>query len=198
MTDASVHSLLHALPMSTRQKEESPDSPERGADAVNDGELEVGYDAAFETRWARAELVCRLIMVAFVAAALGGFLGHGPFSHATARAATGGSSVDYEPVARYGTPTTVTFHVANTSPEARLLTISMDFKVVQPLGLQRVIPRPVASAATQGGLTMTFDVPAKQSDVMIQLVAQPSATGPVHLSADVGGNDVSWDQFIVP
>lgn len=106
--------------------------------------------------------------------------------------------MDYEPVARYGTPTTVTFHVANMSPDKQAVTISMDFKVVQPLGLQRAIPRPASSAAKQGGLSMTFDVPAKQPDALIQLVAQPSAIGLVHLSAHVGETDMRWDQFIVP
>ncbi|MBV9749112.1 MAG: hypothetical protein JO157_09875, partial [Acetobacteraceae bacterium] len=129
---------------------------------------------------------------------LGGFLGHGPFSHATTRAAAGLPSVDYEPVARYGTPTTVTFHVANTSPEPLKLTISMDFKVVQPLGLERENPRPVSTAAKQGGLSMTFDIPAQQSDALIQLVAQPSAIGLVPLSARVGDTDLRWQQYIVP
>jgi hypothetical protein len=178
--------------------EQDEDAPVRGADPVNDGEFEIGYDAAFEARWIHAELVCRLLMVAFVAAALGGLLGHGPFSHATTHVAAGMPSVDYESVARYGTPTTVTFHVANMAPESQRMTISMDFKVVQPLGLQRENPRPVSSAARQGGLSMTFDVPAKQSDALIQLVARPSTVGLIHLSAHVGDSDLSWDQFIVP
>ncbi len=144
VTLASIRSLLHAPRMSAEQKEKPPSPPLRGAAPVNDGEFEVGYDAAFEKRFTRVALVCRLIMVAFVAAALGGFLGHGPFSHATTRAGGGEPSVDYEPVARYGTPTTVTFHVANPSPEPQKLTISMDFKVVQPLGLERENPRPVS------------------------------------------------------
>lgn len=172
--------------------------PVRGAAPINDGEFEVGYDATFERHWARAELFCRLLMVAFVVAALGGFLGHGPFSYATTHASGDKPSVDYEPVARYGTPTTVTFHVANMSPDSQKLTISMDFKVVQPLGLQRENPQPLSSAATQDGLSMTFDIPAKQSDALIQLVAQPSAIGMVQLSARVGGTDLHWAQYIVP
>lgn len=165
---------------------------------MNGGELEVGYDAVFERRWSRFGLAARFVMLAFVCAALGGFLGQGPFSHATAKAATGLPSVDYEPVARYGTPTILTFHVANPSAAARVLTVSLNFKAVQPLGLQRMNPLPVTTEAKQDGLALTFDVPAHQSNAAIQLVAQPSAIGWVHLAARVGDSDLSWDQFIAP
>lgn len=185
--------------MSAKDEERAP--AERGADAVGGGELEVGYDAAFEKRWGWAATVCRLAMAAYVMAALSGFFGHGPFSHATAHAAGVGSpSVDYEPVARYGTPTTLTFHLANRTPGGPVaVTVSMDFKVVQPLGLQRVIPRPASTAATPGGgVSLTFDVPAGRPDALVQFVAQPSTVGPVHLSARVGDAELSWTQFIVP
>ena len=55
-----------------------------GVDTVSD-EFEVGFNKSFEARWYRAEQAGRVLMVIFTLAAGLGFLGRGPFSHASVR-----------------------------------------------------------------------------------------------------------------
>lgn len=170
----------------------------RGADPV-DEEFEVGFNADFELRWHRAEQAGRVVMAAFVAAALAGLLGRGPFSHAHARAKDGSLGVDYEPVARFGTPTQITLHLHNATDTARAATVFLSPHVIEPMGGARAMPRPEAAAASGGGLVLRIRLAADQHDALVRLDAHPTAIGPVQLQAQVdGGAVLRWTQFIVP
>lgn len=171
--------------------------PLRGADRVND-ELEVGFDERFERRFHWAELAGRLFLVMVVALALSGLLGRGPFSHEVMRAPGGGASVDYEPVARYDTPTQVTLHV-HPAPGQQTSTLSIDTDFIEPMGLRTVQPTPLASATDQGGITMTFAVRPGRADTLVRLQLRPSVVGPVRLRATVdNAAPLTWTQVILP
>jgi hypothetical protein len=169
----------------------------RGADPVND-ELEVGFDQRFERGWALAERIGRLLMIAFVAAALGGFLGRGPFSHRTTSQPGSSLSVDYEPVARVQTATQITFHIDNDTA-ASTARLFIDTRLVEPMGLQRILPQPLAEQTAGGGLVLTLAVPAGTRDAHVRLIVQPAGIGIVHLSAHLQDRPaLHWTQIIVP
>ncbi len=169
-----------------------------GFNRVND-EFEIGYDEAFERRWYSYELIGRVVMVAFVAVALAGLLGRGPFSHQTAHSADNRLHVDYEPVARAQTPTTITLHVENPNPVPEPVTVHVNSMVVEPMGYQHATPLPRASTAVQGGMDMTFEVAPNEPDSLIRLGMQPVAYGPVRLSASVDGHSyVDWTMVVLP
>lgn len=170
----------------------------RGADPVND-EFEVGYDQPFERKWYRAELVGRVVMILFAAAAVAGLFGRGPFSHARAISADGALAVDYEPVARFMTPTQISLHIRNESDAPRQVMVALSSRIVEPMGFVRSHPVPDAATSGHDFLTLTFTIAAHQPNARVRLAAQPSGIGPIHLFASTGpGARVDWTQFVVP
>ena len=170
--------------------------PLRGADRVND-ELEVGFDERFEKRFHRLELAGRTFLVLFVLFALSGLLGRGPFSHET-RAAEGRAAVDYEPVARYDTPTQVTLHL-RPAPGQQAMRVVIATSFVEPMGLQTVQPLPVSSATDKDGIAMVFALQPADGDSLVRLHLKPTVVGSIALSARVGDDPpLQWSQVVLP
>ena len=169
----------------------------QGADRVN-GELEVGYDARFEGRWAWAERAGRLVMVLFVSAGVAGLFGRGPLSHHTNTVPGADMSVDYEPITRVQTDTQITLHVRNDS-DSPVMKVLVSTQLVEPMGLQRILPQPQAEAVQGNGLALSFEVPPGTKDGHIRFVVQPAGVGPVPLSAQIVGHPaVHWTQLALP
>ncbi len=169
----------------------------QGADRVN-GELEVGFDEAFERRWRRAEQAGRVVMVGFVVASLAGLLGRGPYSHQTGKLGDASLVVDFEPVARSQTGTQVTFHLRNTT-DAPALNLFIGGKLIEPMGLQHILPEPVKSQAVEGGLMLTIAVPPHTADAAVRLMLMPVDIGAKHLVARVENHPaLQWTQVVVP
>ncbi len=169
----------------------------QGADRVND-ELEVGYNERFEQRWVWAERAGRLFMILFVAAGLTGLFGRGPLSHHSRTVPGANLSVDYEPVTRVQTGTQVTLHVRNDS-DSPVMKILVSTQLVEPMGLERILPQPAAESAEGDGMALTFEVPPGTKDGHIRLMLQPAGIGPVPLSAQIAGHPaVHWTQVTLP
>ena len=169
----------------------------QGATRVND-EFEVGFDERFEGRWLRVEWVGRVVMVCFVAAGLAGLLGRGPLSHRTKKTPESALAVDFEPIARSQAPTQVTFHIDNPtdSPELNLFIGSNS---VEPMGLQRILPQPIATKAVPDGLTLTLAIPPGSKNAEIRLMLEPSELGENELIGQLEGHaPIRWTQFVMP
>ncbi len=169
----------------------------RGADPVND-EFEVGFNEPFEQGWLRAERAGRVVMVLFIAAGLAGLLGHGPLSHHTTKSAESGLAVDFEPIARSNAATQVTFHIDNPT-EQPTLDLFISTNVVEPMGLQRVVPDPIRSRLVKNGIVLTVGVPTGTQDAELRLMMMPDTMGPNQLEARLEDHaPIKWTQFIVP
>ena len=169
----------------------------QGADRIND-EFEVGFDQRFERGWAHVEVVGRFVMVAVVGAGLAGLLGRGPYSHKTMQTAESGLAVDFEPIARSQAPTQITFHVDNTT-DAATLDLFVGSNTVEPMGLQHVLPEPVATKAVTDGLTLTLAVPPGARNAEIRVMLEPSEIGENELVARLDGHaPIRWTQFVMP
>ena len=170
----------------------------QGADLVND-ELEVGFDETFERRWHHAEQIGRVVMVLFVIAGLGGFLGVGPYSHRTAKAPDASLAVDFEPVARSQNGTQVTLHFDNLTT-APTQTLFVGTRIVEPMGLRQIEPQPVGTQALKDGLLMTFDAAPGTRGAIVRLMLQPSGIiGLQRLTARLGSHAaLDWTQLVVP
>jgi hypothetical protein len=171
-------------------------SPTIGASRVND-EFEVGYNSRFEKRWYLAEQVGRLVMLTVVVAGLLGLLGRGPFSHRTHEAPGLLFAVDFEPIARWDTPTQVTLHLR---PPVGADQVSVDFttRLIEPMGMSEVWPKPLRSETTPDGLRMTFGVTQRPGDMLVRISGKPHAIGRVPLWAEIGGTRLDWGQFVLP
>ena len=169
----------------------------QGADKVND-ELEVGFDEAFENRWLRAEQAGRVVMAAFVVASLTGLLGRGPYSHETKKLDDLSLAVDFEPVARSQTATQVTFHLRNSTDQPTL-NLFIGSKIMEPMGLQRILPQPVITQAVHGGMLLTIAVPPRTGDASLRLMLMPDDIGPKDLVARLEDHaPLHWTQVVVP
>lgn len=176
-----------------------PDTHLRGADAVHHGELEVGFDEGFEHSWRRTQQVGRVAMLLVVAAGLAGLMGKGPFSHRTSATATGALAADREPVARYGTSTTVTLHLDTTKfAPGHDWAVHLNNAFVEPMGLQGALPAPLRQAADGGGLVLTFAFEPGEPEALIRLMLKPSGVGLAHLAARVGSEAIEWNQLVLP
>lgn len=169
----------------------------QGADKVN-SELEVGFDQRFERRWVRAEQAGRIIMVLVVAAGLAGLMGRGPYSHQTERSAASHLAVDFEPIAQSQTATQVTIHLNNPIPDPAL-DMFVSSNAVEPMGLGRITPQPVAMRAVENGMLLTMAVPPRAADVVMLLMLMPAALGSHELMARLNGYPaLHWTQLVVP
>ncbi|WP_377045412.1 hypothetical protein [Roseomonas elaeocarpi] len=173
------------------------------ARSIGEGGFEVGYDERFEDRWWWWSRVGQAAMALVLLLALSGLLGRGPLSHHSLSSADGTLTVDYEPLARYGTPTQITLHVADArltpatggGEEVRLVLSDL---MAEPLGLQRAIPQPAGWSAGDGRIELRITAAPDALEQRIRLQAQPSAAGWVSLWARVGGQEVSWHQLVLP
>ena len=179
----------------------------RGADRVND-ELEVGYDQEFEARWTIAQRIGLAVMVSFLLVCLSGLLGRGPLSHRTATAQDGSMHVDYEPVAREGTPTQITFRMANPGDAPVPVSLFVSGMLIEPLGLAHTVPETTATMVGSQGLVLRFTLARRQADANIRLDAMPASAGIVKprawLDADKTvdppdrRHEVRWTQVVLP
>lgn len=171
-----------------------------GAEPVND-ELEVGFDSRFERRWHVYEIAGRVAMTIVVAAGLAGLLGSGPYSHRTLHFAAGRlAAIDFEPIARFGSPTQVTFHLRTQADPATLAPVELRLSsnVVEPFGLQTSLPEATRQRAAQGDVVMTFPV-AGSDDDLIRIIGKPTQFGLIRMFAQVGdGPRLAWTQFVLP
>ncbi len=168
----------------------------QGADRINE-ELEVGFNQTFERSWLRAEQAGRVVMVLFVASGLAGLLGRGPYSHQT-EIADPTLAVDFEPVARSQTGTQVTFHLRNDTDQPTM-NLFVGSTMIEPMGLQRILPQPVNTQAVQDGLLLTVTVPPGTRDAAVRLMLLPIGVGPEHLVARLDGHPaLHWTQVVVP
>lgn len=181
--------------------------PLHGADKVN-GDLEVGYDEHFEQRWIVAQNIGLVVMVLFLMACISGFLGRGPFSHRTTVTPDQSLNVDYEPVAREGTPTQITLRVSNASTMPMPVAIFLSGTIIEPLGLARTLPPTDVSMVGSSGVIMRFAIAPLQDNAMIRLSTTPVSPGIVHLRAWTGADAgtvppdpthiAHWTQVVLP
>ncbi len=186
-----------------RKTNETEAAKLRGADPVND-ELEVGFNSRFEERWHRYELAGRVVLGVVVAAGLAGLLGSGPFSHRRTVSKTGGiAAVDFEPIARFGTPTQVTVHIrpgmGGAAPQGRRVDLRLSSAFVEPFGLSGSHPAALQERAAGGDVVMTLVTQDDGQDALVRVTGKPSQVGPIHLSVQLGHDaPVRFTQFVLP
>ncbi len=164
-----------------------------GAGPVNQ-ELEVGFDADFEHRWANFARVGRIVLLLIVLAGLAGLLGAGPLDHAAVGTVASGGAVDYEPIARFGTTTQITVHLPPGVSSVRI-----DSAFIEPMGLAAILPEPLEARPEGGGIHLVFalDDPARPS--LVRLQGKPSALGRIPVTVVIGDGVVRhWTETVLP
>ena len=181
--------------------------PLHGADKVN-GDLEVGYNEPFEKRWIVAQNIGLVVMILFLVACVAGLLGRGPLSHRTTITSDRSLNVDYEPIAREGTPTQITLRISNPSITPMPVAVFLSGTMIEPLGLARTMPTTDVSMVGSNGVVMRFTIAPLEHNAMIRLSTTPPGPGIVHLRAWTGAelgtaspdpaHIARWTQVVLP
>ena len=153
---------------STRPVEQDTESK------VND-ELAVGSNLDFQRKWWRFEGILWLIIAVIVFAALLGAFGRGVLATAKREAPDGSIKVEYDRIARYSTPSVLTVEFGRGVVRENQVQLWLDSGVVKDMGMQRVVPQPVSSLLTEGGVLLTFS--AGSLPARVQIMLEPTKPG---------------------
>ena len=116
-----------------------------------------------------------------------------------------GLAIDFEPLARWGTTTQLTVHLSSpkggtadqfSAVQARVFVSN---EIVEPLGLQQVVPQPNATEAIGGGAVYNFAIPPGRNSAMVRFLLKPSTVGLVTAEVrEVDGESLFWTQMVLP
>jgi hypothetical protein len=163
------------------------------------GDVEIGFDEKFETRWWRTERIAWTIMLVLVALGLSGVFGRGPLSKRTAGSPSGPVQIDYERFTRFRTPTALTVHLARGAMRDSLATIWLGRDLTDGSAVQRVVPEPERAEPDDGGTLYTFAAPANTDSTTVRFFLEPGKTGPQHGHIAIPGvQALEIPQFIYP
>ena len=82
--------------------------------------------------------------------------------------------VDYEPIARHGTSTTITVHIKKPQDATHPVELSLNQQMIEPMGFQRSIPLANTSSVTDKGMRLSFIQPPDQHDVLVRFQLMPN------------------------
>lgn len=141
---------------------------------VND-EVAVGADLEFQRRWWAFEKIVWAVFTALIILDVAGLFGRGPLARAHLRTADGTVQVDYDRIARYQTPTTLTIHFAPSAVRQGKIQLWVSDSMIRQLGTQRVVPQPATSTLDHDGILYTF--PSARVADSVEFALQPKHPG---------------------
>lgn len=160
-------------------------------------EVAVGEDIEFQRKWWRFEkIVWPILLLIVVVDLLGGF-GRGWLAKAQRTTPDQALTLDYERIARAGTPSVMTFKFGEAAIRNGRVIVFVSDSVVKPLGAQRIAPQPAMSSIGEGGVTYVF--PAGQGSASVQVQLEPSFPGLHKFRVQVeGSTPVDGAIFVMP
>jgi hypothetical protein len=177
------------VPTLTKQVEDNVAS-------VND-EIAVGFDLDFQEKWWRFERILWMLFAGLVLAGLAGAFGRGFLSKATVEAPDGSIKVEYERIARYSAPSILTVQFGPATVREGQVQLWLGDAVVRSMGAQRVVPQPVSSSLTEGGLIAKF--PALSAPSSVEFALEPAKPGLHELTLRaIGSPEVRFTVAVLP
>jgi hypothetical protein len=158
-------------------------------------DLAIGEDLEFQRRWWRFENMVWVFFCVIVFLDLVGAFGRGPVANAHKQTSDGSMRLDYERVARFSTPSLMTIHFGPSAVHDGKIQLWVSDSIIKELGNQRIVPQPVTSSLTDGGLLYTFPSTPKTNSAEFAL--QPSSPGVFHFTLGVVGSDRVTARVIV-
>ncbi|MFP5236307.1 MAG: hypothetical protein ACLGSD_10420 [Acidobacteriota bacterium] len=160
-------------------------------------EIAVGEDIDFQRKWWRFEKIIWPILLLIVLADVLGAFGRGWLAKAHAATPDHALTLDYERVARAGTPSIMTFKFGPAAIQNHRIVLFVSDSIVKPLGAQRISPEPALSIIGKDGITYIFA--SSESPASAQIELQPSFPGPHKFRVQVQGSDsINGSIFVMP
>ena len=163
------------------------------------GGLDIEDDDAFQRREWRAERIGWLLMLALVGAGLLGLLGEGWLSQTSTPVVGGRLRVDYERIARHGSPATLRVLLTPGAVPTGVALIWIDRAYMEGVDLHDIAPVPDATWGARDRIVyaVRIDNPADSAYVTFALQPDDFGSRPVRVGLD-GGPSVAFRQFILP
>ncbi len=161
--------------------------------------LDVQQDDSFQKSEWRIQRVGWAAWIAIVVAALAGFLGAGPLSHAESSASDESLSVRFDRFLHYHKPTMLEVLVNSRGADDRPLRLKLSRAFLDRIQILRIEPEPAQQSLTGDGVIYTFtqEGAPELSKVLFHFEYERfgNTKGSVEL---VGGGSASFQQFVYP
>ncbi len=149
---------------------------------IND-EVAVGEDLGFQQRWWKFENGVWIFFALVLVCTFVGLLGRGPL--ATTHRGDGLINIQYERIARTGTPNMLEVRFNQQAIRDERVKLFVSDSILKEFGAQRVVPSPLESSIGNGGVTYTF--PASTPPASVRFTLQPDGPGIFHFAIGVAG-----------
>lgn len=163
---------------------------------IND-EVAVGTDMEFQKRWWRFENALWIFFLLIVIAALLGGFGRGWLAHGKMQANDNSIAVQYDRIARYSTPSTMTVQFGPSAIHDGRTALWADEGLVKNLGLRTVVPQPATSFLVPDGTVFAF--PSLGDKASIRLSLEPQSPGMKNFKLRVPGyQEIQGSVLVMP
>jgi hypothetical protein len=172
-------------------------------------DVQIEEDPRFQRREWRVQRVAWLVFALIIVAALAGVFGRGPLSSASVSGA--GLRLDYERLARWRTPQTLTIQLTGDDAAAgpHVIWISRDY--LEGVEIERITPEPASERLSPGRVEFHFNqiivgastatAAARPAEAPPTITFSLLATARGRRSGSLGLNDgppIEFWQFIMP
>jgi hypothetical protein len=163
------------------------------------GSLDIDTDEEFQRREWRAERVGWLVMLGLVVAGILGLFGEGWLAQTSTAVVGNRLRVDYERIARHGSPATLRVALAPGAVPSGVALVWVDREYLEGVDLQDIEPRPDASwtARDRVVFAVRLNNPADSAYVTFGITPDNFWSRDVRVGLD-GGPSVSFRQFVLP
>jgi hypothetical protein len=171
--------------------------PPMGGPALHISEVQ---DTRFQEREWTVQRVGWVLLVAFVVAALLGFLGPGPLSHSQAESTNGTIHAEYYRFVRLGGAGTVTVTVAPSAIGPDSMDVWWNGSYLDETKVEGVTPEPDTVTAIGGRVRYTFAAESSDRPVVVTFDLTPDGMGSKSAEVAVGdgAEHLTFDQFVYP
>jgi hypothetical protein len=156
---------------------------------------EVATDPRFEQRWNVAQRLTQALIALVVFCGLAGGFGSGWLAHAQAHFSDPGITISYDMLLRSSAPGRIELDV-DTCPDRKLI-VHLNRDYLEHVSIGPTEPHAAAVEARTDGTAYTFDLgPERRGRISIPI--KPRDFGPLTAEWSVGGQPVTFHQFVFP
>jgi len=186
--------------VAAERRQGCPTNPERRVPSTRRvGSLEIDTDEEFQRREWRVERVGWGLMLALVVAGILGLFGEGWLAQTSTEVVGNRLRVDYERIARHGSPATLRVALAPGAISTGVALVWVDREYLEGVDVHGIAPQPDASwiARDRVVFAVRIDNPADSAYVTFSITPDNFWSRPVRVGLD-GGPSVAFRQFVLP
>jgi hypothetical protein len=154
---------------------ETPTKPVDNPVSKVNNELDVGADMEFQKRWWRFENIVWIAFTVVILLDLAGAFGRGPLAKAQWQSSNGNTTVKYDRIERYSTPSVITITAHPAAIRDGKIQVWVSDSLLKEFGMERLVPEPVDFKLDHHGILFTF--PSASIPDSLYFSLQPKTPG---------------------